>query len=156
MTIPIFVPFLHFVSLLFWKAPPDVDECITGKWRSQLQRSFITKFVPVRTDFFTDVLRSVDLVRSGPVRSPSHGLHHLPGPVPGGLGPVYLHELPGAPETSDGERGGEPAAQRADLRDPQAAGGAAQGGSQNGFGTGPWPGFRTFTSRAQIKNINIS
>lgn len=61
-------------------------------------------------------------------RSLGHGLRHLPGSVPGGLGPVYLHKLPGASETSDGQSGGEPAAQRADLRDTQAAGRATEGG----------------------------
>lgn len=39
-----------------------------------------------------------------------------------------MHELPGAPETSYGERGGERPAQWADRRDTQAAGGASQGG----------------------------
>lgn len=45
------------------------------------------------------------------LRSLGHGLHRLPDPVPGGLGPVYLYKLSRTSETSDGERGGEPAAQ---------------------------------------------
>lgn len=66
-------------------------------------------------------------------RAHGHGLHHLPGPVLGGLGSVYLHKLPRTSETSDGEPGREPAAQRADRRDPQAAGAAAEGGSLTGL-----------------------
>lgn len=53
----------------------------------------------------------------------------MPGPVPGRLGPVHLHQLPRTTETSDGAPGGEQSAERADRRDTQAAGGASQGGS---------------------------
>lgn len=63
------------------------------------------------------------------LRSHGHGLHRLPGPVPGRLGSLYLHKLSRTSETSDGERGGEPAAQWADRRHTQAAGGASEGGS---------------------------
>ncbi len=63
------------------------------------------------------------------LRSHGHGLHRLPGPVPGWLGSVYLHKLSRTAETSDGEPGGEPAAQWADRRDTQTAGIASEGGS---------------------------
>ncbi|KAK7913579.1 hypothetical protein WMY93_013790 [Mugilogobius chulae] len=34
-----------------------------------------------------------------------HGPHHVPGAVPGGLGPLRVHKLPGAPQTSAGGAG---------------------------------------------------
>lgn len=60
-----------------------------------------------------------------------HGLHRVPGPVPGRLGPVYLHQFPRTSETSVLPSGRERPAERAGRRDPQAPGGASEGGSES-------------------------
>lgn len=117
---------------LFWKGFPDVPECARGSFTSPVSEQRWPGFSSFKRllQSWTHPQRDTQwLLSAVGLRSHGHGLHRLPGPVPGGLGSVYLHKLSRTAETSDGERGGEPAAQWADRRDSQAAGSASEGGS---------------------------